>query len=191
MPDQILVPTLGESITEATVSKWLKQEGESVDSDEPVVELETDKVNIEVPSPTSGVLSSIKAKEGDTVEVGALLAVIEGEKSKASLKENVTPLAYKPPKKSVKETTFKKNGQTKHESLKLVNAIEDAQTNEEPLILEQVHEENVIKRDVVVSPAAKKMADEAKKAQESEFEKRPWKDPKKKWDQALREYVKK
>ena len=140
MPDQILVPTLGESITEATVSKWLKQEGESVDSDEPVVELETDKVNIEVPSPTSGVLSSIKAKEGDTVEVGALLAVIEGEKSKASLKENVTPLAYKPPKKSVKETTIKKNGQTKHESLKLVNAIEDAQTNEEPLILENLVE---------------------------------------------------
>ena len=54
MSDQILVPTLGESITEATVSKWLKRVGEEVDSDEPIVELETDKVNVEVPSPMSG-----------------------------------------------------------------------------------------------------------------------------------------
>ena len=72
MSNQILVPSLGESITEATVSKWLKQVGETVDSDEPLVELETDKVNVEVPSPLSGTLSSIKAKEGDTVEVGTL-----------------------------------------------------------------------------------------------------------------------
>ena len=69
MPNQILVPSLGESITEATVSKWLKQVGEKVDSDEPLVELETDKVNIEVPSPLSGTLSAIKVKEGDTVLV--------------------------------------------------------------------------------------------------------------------------
>ena len=59
MANQILVPSLGESVTEATVSRWLKQVGEKVDSDEPLVELETDKVNIEVPSPLSGVLSSI------------------------------------------------------------------------------------------------------------------------------------
>ena len=64
MANQILVPSLGESVTEATVSKWFKQVGESVDSDEPLVELETDKVNIEVPSPLSGTLSSIKVKEG-------------------------------------------------------------------------------------------------------------------------------
>ena len=76
MSNQILVPALGESITEATVSRWLKQVGEAVDSDEPLVELETDKVNIEVPSPLSGTLSSIKAKEGETVEVGALLGLL-------------------------------------------------------------------------------------------------------------------
>ena len=67
MSNQILVPALGESVTEATVSKWLKKVGEKVDSDEPLVELETDKVNVEVPSPLTGTLSSIEAKEGDTV----------------------------------------------------------------------------------------------------------------------------
>ena len=81
MSNQIIVPSLGESITEATVSKWLKQVGEKVDSDEPLVELETDKVNVEVPSPLSGTLSSIKAKEGDTVEVGALLGEVNGKKN--------------------------------------------------------------------------------------------------------------
>ena len=81
MSNQILVPSLGESITEATVSKWLKQIGEKVDSDEPLVELETDKVNIEVPSPLSGTLSSIKVKEGDTVEVGTLLGIVNQAKS--------------------------------------------------------------------------------------------------------------
>ena len=81
MANEILVPALGESVKEATVSKWLKQVGETVDSDEPLVELETDKVNVEVPSPLTGVLSSIKVKEGDTVEVGALLGMVNGEKN--------------------------------------------------------------------------------------------------------------
>ena len=83
MSNQILVPTLGESITEATVSKWLKQVGDTVDADEPVVELESDKINLELPSPISGTLSSIKVKEGDTVEVGALLGEVnEGQFTK-------------------------------------------------------------------------------------------------------------
>ena len=81
MLNQIIVPSLGESVTEATVSKWLKQVGEKVDTDEPLVELETDKVNVEVPSPLAGVLSSIKVKEGDTVEVGALLGEVNQSKS--------------------------------------------------------------------------------------------------------------
>ena len=84
MSNQIIVPSLGESVSEATVSKWLKQVGEKVDSDEPLVELETDKVNIEVPSPLTGTLSSIKVKEGDTVEVGALL----GEVNEGKLTSN-------------------------------------------------------------------------------------------------------
>jgi 2-oxoglutarate dehydrogenase E2 component (dihydrolipoamide succinyltransferase) len=67
MSNQILVPSLGESITEATVSRWLKKVGEEVDSDEPLVELETDKVNVEVPSPLAGTLLSIKVREGDAV----------------------------------------------------------------------------------------------------------------------------
>jgi len=81
MLNRIIVPSLGESVTEATVSKWLKQVGEKVDTDEPLVELETDKVNVEVPSPLAGVLSSIKVKEGDTVEVGALLGEVNQSKS--------------------------------------------------------------------------------------------------------------
>ena len=76
MSNQILVPSLGESVTEATVSKWLKQVGEKVETDEPLVELETDKVNIEVPSPLTGTLSSIKVKEGDSAVVGTLLGIV-------------------------------------------------------------------------------------------------------------------
>ena len=85
MAEKILVPALGESVTEATVSKWLKSVGESVDSDEPLVELETDKVNVEVPSPSNGVLEKIAVKEGATVQVGALLgSVVEGESKKSN-----------------------------------------------------------------------------------------------------------
>jgi 2-oxoglutarate dehydrogenase E2 component (dihydrolipoamide succinyltransferase) len=76
MSENILVPVLGESITEATVAKWLKKEGETVEADEPIVELETDKVNLEVPSPINGVLSKINTKDGETVEVGTLLGSI-------------------------------------------------------------------------------------------------------------------
>ena len=76
MSEKIIVPTLGESVTEATVSKWLKNQGEKVNSDEPLVELETDKVNIEVPAPSSGVLSQINVKEGQTVNVGTLLGEV-------------------------------------------------------------------------------------------------------------------
>ena len=80
MATEIRVPTLGESVTEATVGQWFKKAGDAVNADEPVVELETDKVTIEVPAPASGVLSDVSAGEGDTVEVGALLGNIsEGE----------------------------------------------------------------------------------------------------------------
>ena len=76
MSEKILVPVLGESIVEATVSKWLKNEGDPVEADEPIVELETDKVNLEVPSPTSGILEKINSKDGSVVEVGATLGSI-------------------------------------------------------------------------------------------------------------------
>lgn len=85
MATEIRVPTLGESVTEATIGKWFKKLGDSVAMDEPLVELETDKVTVEVPSPVSGQLSEIIAQEGDTVAVGALLAsVLEGAAGNAA-----------------------------------------------------------------------------------------------------------
>ena len=77
MATEIRVPTLGESVTEATVGKWLKKVGDAVKADEPLVELETDKVSVEVPAPSAGVISSIDASEGATVEVGGLLGAID------------------------------------------------------------------------------------------------------------------
>ncbi len=73
---EIRVPALGESVTEATIGKWFKQPGDPVAVDEPLVELETDKVTIEVPAPAAGVLGDIAAKDGETVAVGALLGQI-------------------------------------------------------------------------------------------------------------------
>src|SRR6266545_8122326 len=73
----IRVPTLGESVTEATIGKWFKKAGDPVAVDEPVVELETDKVTIEVPAPAAGVLADVAAKDGETVAVGALLGHIQ------------------------------------------------------------------------------------------------------------------
>ncbi|HWV21910.1 MAG TPA: biotin/lipoyl-containing protein, partial [Devosia sp.] len=78
MSTEIRVPTLGESVTEATIGQWFKQVGDSVAADEPLVELETDKVTIEVPAPAAGVLEAISAQPGETVDVGALLGAIGG-----------------------------------------------------------------------------------------------------------------
>src|ERR1700724_3488974 len=76
MTIEIKVPTLGESVTEATVAKWLRQPGEAIERDEPVVELETDKVTLEVPAPAAGTLGEIRAGEGSNVPVGAVLGII-------------------------------------------------------------------------------------------------------------------
>ena len=84
MSEKITVPTLGESVTEATVSKWLKSQGEKVIADEPIVELETDKVNVEVPAPINGVLGTITVKEGETVNVGSLLGTINNSNQDSS-----------------------------------------------------------------------------------------------------------
>src|ERR1700694_3522509 len=83
----IRVPTLGESVTEATIGRWFKQPGDAVAVDEPLVELETDKVTIEVPAPAAGTLAEIAARDGDTVAVGALLGQIkEGVGAKPAAK---------------------------------------------------------------------------------------------------------
>ena len=152
MSEKITVPTLGESVTEATVSKWLKSQGEKVFADEPIVELETDKVNVEVPAPSNGFLGTIKVKEGETVNVGSLLGTISNsikDKNK-KIKEIKT---YNPPKKQPKlfdeqkeEVSPEKNIKTKisDQVLKLDNEkIED-----EPLILDNVHVEKKVSKSI-------------------------------------------
>ena len=89
MSEKILVPVLGESLNEATVSKWLKNKGDIVNADEAIVELETDKVNLEVPASISGVLSEINSNEGDTVKVGSVLGVISDSKVKIDKTEKI------------------------------------------------------------------------------------------------------
>ena len=183
MPNQILVPTLGESVTEATVSKWLKRVGEEVNSDEPLVELETDKVNVEVPSPLSGTLSSIKVKEGDTVEVGALLGIVNGRKSssaKTSNEQNVRQKSYTPPKTIEKKTVGKKSKKINletQEPLELVDIVEEEGEKGEPLILDTLVENEIRNTDTSLklqkkqkyvppktkqnlSPAVRKIAEE-------------------------------
>src|SRR6201995_2950138 len=76
MPTSVTMPRLGESVTEGTVTRWLKSEGEHVDADEPLLEVSTDKVDTEVPSPAAGTLLSIKVQEDETVEIGVELALI-------------------------------------------------------------------------------------------------------------------
>ena len=95
MSIQITVPAMGESVTEATVARWLKKEGEAVARDEPVVELETDKVSVEVPAPADGAIESISVKEGDTVSVGTILGAIAEGKA-GTTKPAATAAAPKP-----------------------------------------------------------------------------------------------
>ena len=177
MSEKIVVPTLGESVTEATVAKWLKNKGDKVSSDEPVVELETDKVNVEVPSPSNGVLENISAKEGETVNVGALLGLISQKKTSSTSSENEKQ--YSPPKSQKNET--QKRDQTKINKKKSVEPLilEENSTpkvfdkplvlTEEPLVLDKEHKENlnektkkVIQKQIRVSPAARKIAIEKK-----------------------------
>ena len=183
MPDQILVPSLGESIIEATVSKWLKQVGEKVDADEPVVELETDKVNIECTSPCSGTLSAIKKKEGSTVEVGALLGIVQNGQSDLTVtakEENRQQKKYVPPITAEKKNINKKSKKThleKQKPLKLVDTVKERSEKEEPLILDNLADSEINNKDVIIeneiekkyvppktkknlSPAVRKIAEE-------------------------------
>ena len=171
MAEKITVPTLGESVTEATVSKWLKSQGESVTVDEPIVELETDKVNVEVPAPANGVLDSIAVKEGETVNVGALLGIVNGASSQTE-NNSKDVKNYTPPKQKNKEEPkiLKEEKITKSKNTKTIIKKEEPilKLEEEPLILNEVHEEKNIKKQLIktkiettVSPAARKMANEA------------------------------
>jgi 2-oxoglutarate dehydrogenase E2 component (dihydrolipoamide succinyltransferase) len=155
MSENILVPMLGESITEATVSKWLKSEGDMVEADEPIVELETDKVNLEVPSPVSGVLSKINSKDGSVVEVGALLG---------SVSSNGSGTTKKKESKEV-ESNIEENNIIKLETQKKETEIFDKK-KEEPLILSNEVEEDKsaveLKSDQTLSPAVRKIVIEKK-----------------------------
>ena len=163
MSDKIIVPTLGESVTEATVSKWLKNQGEAVSADEPIVELETDKVNVEVPAPANGILEEISVKEGQTVNVGALLGMINGSaKQTSSVVKEIK--SYSPPKQKTQSLEKIVKSPKEKKETKTIKLEE-----EETLILDNFVETNnseqkqATKRiDPVISPAARKIAKEAK-----------------------------
>ena len=168
MSEKILVPVLGESITEATVSKWLKQEGDKVDADEPIVELETDKVNLEVPSPVSGVLTSINSKDGSIVEVGALLGSVS-ENGNSSKKTDVIKKIQ--PTSTDKENQINENNvielkerdEDKVNEPKIFEEIdEEVKTEQTPLVLtEEIgDEDNML--DQSLSPAVRKIVTENK-----------------------------
>ena len=161
MSEKIVVPALGESVTEATVSKWLKSVGEKVNSDEPIVELETDKVNVEVPSPSNGVLENISVNEGDTVEVGALLGSIGVRAIKTAVKKEKK---YKPPLKKedegpriFEEENEKKQKKEKSTPEKLT--LEESK-EELPLVLDEEVETKDYSDEKIASPSARKIANE-------------------------------
>ncbi|MDA7770054.1 2-oxoglutarate dehydrogenase complex dihydrolipoyllysine-residue succinyltransferase [Candidatus Pelagibacter sp.] len=156
MSEKILVPVLGESITEATVAKWLKKEGDTIEADEPIVELETDKVNLEVPSPIDGILSEINSRDGETVEVGALLGSISQNGSQPVEKKIIAKIEPKKVENNVINLEVKK------EAPKVFNEPEE----EEPLILtNEVKEDKTDssnKNDEILSPAVRKIVVENK-----------------------------
>ena len=147
MNNNIVVPALGESISEATVSKWLKKKGESVKVDEPIVELETDKVNVEVPSPAEGIISKINYNNGDTVKVGALLGSISGEKkevhsenkeeeNKVDPEEKIVPITKSKKIQEKEKPKIKKNPKNeKKEQFSIFKEEEESKEIEQPLIL--------------------------------------------------------
>jgi len=163
MSEKILVPVLGESITEATVSKWLKNEGDSVEADEPIVELETDKVNLEVPAPVSGTLSKINSKDGSIVEVGALLGSVSENGSVSKKTEEIEKI-----QPTIKEdNVIKLETQKDEEKPKIFEEKIEVQAEEEkPLVLtEEIKEEpkkTKSKKDQNLSPAVRKIVTENK-----------------------------
>ena len=170
MSEKILVPVLGESITEATVSKWLKNKGETVDADEPIVELETDKVNLEVPSPVTGKLVEINSQDGSTVKVGEILGLvteIEGEVKKSNKIEKIQPSNLQK-KEEIKEKDNVIKLDPIKEQAELGIFEEENNSNdlkEEPLVLtEEIKnshiEENSTEESQTLSPAVRKMVDE-------------------------------
>ena len=183
MIEKIVVPALGESITEATVAKWLKNTGDSIEADEPIVELETDKVNLEVPSPVNGVLGKISASEGDVVQVGSTLGLINSnatghtsnnlkEKLEDKEKNNVVNIDIEKKKEQKEIRIFKEEEKEAEEEetsieekpLVLSNKeVEEEETSieEKPLVLTNEVEEK-IEDNQNLSPAVRKIVAENK-----------------------------
>ena len=163
MSEQIVVPVLGESITEATVAKWLKNVGDTVEADEPVVELETDKVNLEVPSPVSGTVGDIKFKDGDVVEVGAVLGSIqtngqpiknqtEEKKSEPKIEEENNVISLKKEKNQIEKTEEETTPKVFEE-----------ENEEQPLVLiNEVAEKEKERKSEHLSPSVRKLVSENK-----------------------------
>ena len=132
MTIDLLVPALGESVVEATVAKWMKSSGDSVNADEPIVELETEKVTLEVPSPVSGILHEIVANEGANVEVGALLGILSEEKSK-EVGNNSEPTLEKPlAKKPNNQSELEKKNEHLSPSVKRIITEENLDPSQVP-----------------------------------------------------------
>jgi 2-oxoglutarate dehydrogenase E2 component (dihydrolipoamide succinyltransferase) len=167
MSEKILVPVLGESITEATVAKWLKNKGDDIKTDEPIVELETDKVNLEVPSAVSGILTQINAKDGDVVKVGAVLGLID-ENNDQSVETEIKKITPKKKESNVVNLDADK----KNKSPKIFDTEDDSKNldeeddsknldEDEPLILtnEIKKEKDLSVKNIKekLSPAVRKM----------------------------------
>ena len=167
MSEQILVPVLGESITEATIAKWLKNVGDTVEADEPVVELETDKVNLEVPSPISGTIGDIKFKDGDVVKVGTVLGSVkknnqkinkEIEKTEPDIENNNVVNLEK------KIKVFDKQENLEEEEQPLI-----LDEEEQPLILDEEEQPLILTEEIkqkeeskILSPSVRKIVSEKK-----------------------------
>ena len=158
MSEKIVVPVLGESITEATVAKWLKNTGDKVGADEPIVELETDKVNLEVPSPISGVLTEINSQDGSVVEVGALLGSVSAEggtvvKSAPKISEEIKKEEIVPAESNI----------IKLDANKKEPKVFEEKPKEKPLVLTEEVKPDVAPQRIVnttLSPAVRKIVSE-------------------------------
>ena len=163
MSEKILVPVLGESITEATISKWLKNEGDTVDADEPIVELETDKVNLEVPSPVSGVLEKINSKDGSVVEVGALLGFVSENGSTSKKDDEIKKIQPTIQKNNIVDIEKEKQ---KKEAPQIFDRITEEEPDDKPLVLTQEVKENKHsidqEKNQTLSPAVRKIVAEKK-----------------------------
>ena len=162
MSERIKVPVLGESITEATVSKWLKKKGDLVQADEPIVELETDKVNLEVPSPISGTLTEIIINEGSVVEVGTDLGFVDENKELAKKEEKIEKIKPKVKKNDIENLEPKQ----KEPQLLDNEFIEEPGEHDQPLVLtKEVETKPSLKEKSnkqVLSPAVRKIVAENK-----------------------------